>query len=208
MRNIQRVAPLPCLTKQPTSQDWGTFMGTPCHTALGKTLCDEQHSICCYCEIDVGNGNYHIEHMEPRSKNNARTYDHTNLVLSCDGGTVEHCGRYKDDRGKNKNYSWDGTRFSPPHDPATARLFQYLHDGSISPTDCDHNKAAYMIGYLGLDCARLTDRRREHARSLIDTLGNQPDTALIDWLRQEHLHADGNGCLKQFHSLSKQILEP
>jgi uncharacterized protein (TIGR02646 family) len=183
-------------------------MGTPCHTALGKTLCDEQHSICCYCEIDVGNGNYHIEHMEPRSKNNARTYDHTNLVLSCDGGTVEHCGRYKDDRGKNKNYSWDGTRFSPPHDPATARLFQYLHDGSISPTDCDHNKAAYMIGYLGLDCARLTDRRREHARSLIDTLGNQPDTALIDWLRQEHLHADGNGCLKQFHSLSKQILEP
>ena len=86
------------------------------------------------------------------------------------------------------------------------QVFFYLSDGYITPTEEDPDTADYLIGYLGLNCARLTHRRLEHARALIDTVGDQPD--LVAWLRQEYLHADGDGRLKQFYSLSKQILEP
>jgi hypothetical protein len=39
-------------------------------------------------------------------------------------------------------------------------------------------------------------------------MGDQPGQDLVDWLRQEYLQTDPNDRLKQFYSLSKQILEP
>lgn len=208
MRTIQRGPTPSCLAQQPAGQDWHVFMGTRCHTSVHNSLRQEQQGLCCYCEIQVRDNGGHIEHMEPRSRNQARTYDYTNLTFSCNGGTIEHCGHYKDDRAHNPGYAWDDARFVPPHDPATAKLFQYLPDGSITPMAEDLDKATYLIGYLGLDCARLTHRRREHARSLVDTLGDQPDQGLVAWLRQDHLQVDESGQLKQFYSLSQQILEP
>ena len=129
----------------------------------------------------------------------------SNLAISCNGGHTEHCGHYKDNKSGR---SWDAGRFLPPHDPETVEMFEYLLDGSVQANAKDPRKASYLIEYLGLDCSRLTDRRRAHARNLIDTLGDQPDQALVDWLRQEYLQADGNNRLKQFYSLSKQMLEP
>lgn len=208
MRTIQRNATPTCLGQQSNHQDWRAFMGTLCHAALNDSLRSEQQGLCCYCESEVADTEGHIEHMAPRSRYPARTYDYTNLAISCDGGTVEHCGRYKDDRNKNPHHAWDAARFSPPHDPAAAPLFQYLPHGGIASTTVETAKATYLIGYLGLDCARLNERRKQHARDLIDTLGDQPDPAVVNWLRQDYLQADTNGRLKPFHSLSKAILEP
>lgn len=208
MRTIQRNATPTCLGQQPNHQEWCDFMGTPCHAALNDSLRAEQQGLCCYCESEVADTEGHIEHMTPRCRNPARTYDYANLAISCDGGQVEHCGRYKDDRKKNPHHAWDAARFSPPHDPATASLFQYLLHGVIAPTTFDRAKATYLIGYLGLDGARLNERRKRHARDLIDTLGDQPDPAVVNWLRQDYLQTDTKGRLKQFHSLSKAILEP
>jgi len=86
-------------------------------------------------------------------------------------------------------------------------LFMYLTDGSVAPTEVNEDKASYLIGYLGLTCARLTERRKAHARVLIDSLGYQPEQN-AEFLRQYYLEADNKGRLKQFFSLSKQILEP
>ena len=183
-------------------------MGTPCHTALIDSLHAEQQGLCCYCESAVADTNGHIEHMAPRSRNPARTYDYENLALSCDGGTVEHCGRYKDDRKKNLDHAWDAARFSLPHDPATASLFQYSLLGGIAATSFDAAKATYLIGYLGLDCARLKERRKQHARNLTDVLRDATDTDIVDLLRQDYLEPNADGRLKPFHSLSKAILEP
>jgi uncharacterized protein (TIGR02646 family) len=205
MKTITRSAEPACLAGQPHGQDWRTFMLTACHGDLHQNLRQEQKGLCCYCELEVEDGNGHIEHMEPRSRNQARTYDYSNLAISCNGGHTEHCGHYKDNRS---GHTWDAGRFLPPHDPQTAGLFEYLLDGSVQATAEDPAKASYLIKYLGLDCSRLTDRRREHARSLVDTLGDQPPQDLVIWLRGEYLHADPNDRLKQFYSLSKQILEP
>jgi uncharacterized protein (TIGR02646 family) len=205
MKTITRSAEPACLAGQPQGQDWYTFMGTQCHGDLHQNLRQEQKGLCCYCELEVENGDGHIEHMEPRSRNAARTYDYSNLAISCNGGHTEHCGHYKDNKS---GHSWDAVRFLPPHDPATVELFEYLLDGSVQEAAKDPERASYLISYLGLDCSRLTDRRRAHARNLIDTLGDQPDQDLVDWLRGEYLQTDANERLKQFYSLSKQILEP
>jgi uncharacterized protein (TIGR02646 family) len=183
-------------------------MHSQCHAELHRSLRQEQHDLCCYCELAIAEDDGHIEHMEPRCRRSARTYDYSNLAVSCNGGPVEHCGRYKDDRRRNPEHAWDAKRFTPPHDAATASLFGYLPDGSIVATAVDGSRANYLISYLGLNCPRLTERRKQHARDLIDTLSAQPDSDILNWLCQEYLQPDATGRLKQFHSLSKAILEP
>ena len=169
MRTITRNPnPPACLTQQPRWQDWHAFMGTPCHQVVGESLLSEQHHVCCYCEVEIAADDSHIEHMVPRSVRQGHDYDYTNLAASCDGGAVEHCGRFKDDRHQNPDYRYDPNLFCPPQDPDTTRLFQYLPSGSVTPAlgvgPQEAQKAQYMIGYLGLQCARLTGRRRTHAR--------------------------------------------
>ena len=207
MRTINRNSPPTCLVSQPVNQEWRAFMGSKCHVDLKSSLRAEQRGLCCYCELNVSDVSGHIEHMEPRSKNAARTYDYSNLAVSCDGGNVEHCGHYKDNNHKNPSHTWNGARFAPPHDASTATLFKFLQDGSITSTATDVARARYLIGYLGLDSPRLTERRKQHARALVDTLGVDPDPDIFAWLCQDYLQPDANGFLKQFYSLSKAILE-
>ena len=204
MKTIVRLAEPACLSDQPSNQDWRTFMLTSCHGELHQTLRQEQKALCCYCELEVQDGNGHIEHMEPRSCNKTRVYDYSNLAISCNGGITEHCGHYKDNCS---GHSWDAGSFLPPHDPETSHLFSYLQTGSVRATDRDPERALYLIGYLGLECARLRERRRTHAEILIDFLGSQPNQELSEWLCQYYLQTDANDRLKQFYSLSKQILE-
>jgi len=203
MRTIQRNAPPDCLARQPKNQPWSEFKGSECHNDLDATLRIEQQGLCCYCEHQVEDIDGHIEHLEPRWRNQARTYDHVNLALSCNGGNAKHCGHYKDNRPRNPNYEWDAARFSSSHDKETSLLFSYLLDGSINPTPVDKDKSLFLIGYLGLDCSRLIDRRHQHAQVLIDTLGEEPSPDIVTWLRDTYLQPDTNGHLKQFYSISK-----
>ena len=80
--------------------------------------------------------------------------------------------------------------------------------GAALLTTVNKEISAYMIGYLGLDCSRLIERRHQHARDLIDTLGEEPAPDIVTWLRKKYLQPDTNGRVQQFYSLSKAILEP
>lgn len=207
MKTIQRNTEPECLLKQPITQSWDDFARTPCHTESGNSLAKEQYGLCCYCESLVGDGDRHIEHMEPRSRNSKRIYDYTNLALSCNGGgNGKHCGHFKD--RANHNYSWDSRIFSVPHDPETCSLFRYDNLGHINSTDIDPDKAGYMIGYLGLDCPRLVERRHSHASGLIDALGLQPEPEIATFLRDYYLSHDKQGAFQPFYSLSQAILNP
>lgn len=209
MRTITRNTAPTCLANQPEGQDWAVFMGTPCHAEVGTSLRAEQYCLCCYCESEVDCADCHIEHMVPRSANSTRTYDYANLASSCNGGAVDHCGRFKDDKHRNRHHAYDAALFCSPHDPTTVALFEYLIDGTVAVgAAADVGKARYMIGYLGLDCARLTERRKAHARALVDTLGADPQADLLAWARTYYLQPDATGQLRQFHSLSRAILRP
>ena len=208
MRTIQRRAAPACLAKQPGQQDWGVFIGSQCHAQIDAELRQEQQGLCCYCESTAAPADSHIEHLEPRKNNAARTYDYTNLAISCNGGKGEHCGHYKDNRHRNPTCAWSAQKFSAPHHPQTSAMLCYLPNGAITPAALAKDKAEYLIAYLGLDCARLNERRRQHAALVVETLGDASDPAIINWLYQEYLGPDANGCLKPYHSLSKALLEP
>ncbi len=207
MKTIQRDKAPECLARQPKNQLWDDFASTPCHPETGNSLASEQSGLCCYCESQIGKHDKHIEHMEPRKVNMNRTYDYSNLACSCDGGNARHCGHFKD-APHNHLFSWDSAKFSRPHDSETCLLFSYDNLGHINPTDIDPDKAGYMIGYLGLDCSRLVDRRHSHASALIDTLGPKPDPAIVTYFRDYYLSPDANGTLQPYYSLSKAILYP
>ena len=213
MRTITRNPNPPvCLAQQSAHQSWGAFMQSECHLFVGESLSTEQHHVCCYCEVAITATDSHIEHMVPRSANPGHTYDYQNLAASCDGGTVQHCGRFKDDRHQNPGFAYDATLFCTPHDSSTSRLFRYLSTGNVVASSdvgaLEQDKADYMIGYLGLGCPRLTGRRRAHARLLINTLGPNPDPAVREWALAYYLRPDQDGRLQSFHSLSRTILEP
>ncbi|WP_084600429.1 retron system putative HNH endonuclease [Aromatoleum toluclasticum] len=208
MKTIQRSTAPACLGHQPVNQDWGKFIGTPCHVQTDASLRLEQQGLCCYCESTIAPGESHIEHMASRENSPARIYEYSNLAISCNGGKGEHCGRFKDDRHRNPNGVWDAQAFSAPHDPQTCSMFRYLPIGAIEPATAANGKADYLIGYLGLDCPRLNERRRQHASTLTDTLGDASDPEIVAWLRQDYLQPDADGCLKPYYSLSKAILEP
>jgi uncharacterized protein (TIGR02646 family) len=210
MRTITRNPnPPACLAQQPAAQDWRAFMGTPCHQQVGDSLREEQHHVCCYCEVEIQPTDCHIEHMVPRSVRQGHDYDYNNLAVSCDGGSVEHCGRFKDDRHQNQRYQYDPALFCRPHDHNTASLFWYLTNGKVVPSPHlnaqDKQKAEYMIGYLGLNCSRLVYRRREHARGLVATIGDPPLLNMVTWAVGYYLNPE-NGKLRQFVSLSRKIL--
>ncbi|TAH38054.1 MAG: TIGR02646 family protein [Planctomycetota bacterium] len=210
MRTITRnLTPPSCLAVQPRGQDWSTFIGLPCHVELTSSLRIEQHYLCCYCELELSDGECHVEHMEPRSIAPQRTYEYSNLAVSCNGGLVEHCGRFKDDRHYNPKYRYDAALFSSPYQPATAPLFAYLQDGTVTAAPGqDKAKVTYMVGYLGLNCCRLKERRRSQACCLIDMLGLVPDPTMVTWAKNYYLEPEQDGRLRQFPSLSKAILEP
>ncbi|MHB9150036.1 MAG: retron system putative HNH endonuclease [Thermoleophilia bacterium] len=187
-------------------------MGSDCHRLVAESLREEQMYLCCYCESEVAPDTSHVEHMAPRSREPARTYEYSNLAASCNGGTAEHCGRFKDSRHKNPGFFYDPTKFCAPHDPTTERLIGYLFDGSVEPASglnsSDSEKATYMIGYIGLDCPRLTGRRRQQARAIVSVLGGNPDDDLVQWARNYYLNPDSEGRPRSFPSLSKALLEP
>ncbi len=207
MKTIQRNIPPDCLTKQSNNQPWSDFARTSCHTETRNILIQEQCGLCCYCESLVNSGDGHIEHLEPRKKNQKRTYDYTNLAISCNGGNGQHCGHFKD-APHNHDFAWDPKKFSYPHNSETASFFRYLPDGSINPTSINQEKSLFLIGYLGLNCPSLQERRRSHASRLIDALTEQPDVETRNFLCEYYLKPDTDNYLQSFYSLSKAILEP
>lgn len=209
---IRNPNPPSCLANQPSNQSWEVFMETPCHRDVSDSLHAEQHFLCCYCESSVGGPDGHIEHMAPRKASPTATYRYDNLAISCNGGSIEHCGHFKDNSHKNPFHSYDPAVFSRPHDAETVRFFRYLPNGDIVPSEglspAERDRAEYMIGYLGLASSRLQSRRRSHARTIIDTLGSNPDEALLDWARNYFLEIGDDSQLREFHSLSRGLLEP
>ena len=55
--------------------------------AVQDSLLLAQKHLCSYCEIELARGEnelgYHIEHIEPKSINSSRTFDFSNLLISC-----------------------------------------------------------------------------------------------------------------------------
>lgn len=233
MRWIERKPPLACLNNIPQDTTWDNFRRSyrDCLDSLYQYLRQEQLGLCCYCESPLYTGSdRHIEHMMPKSLPPYRHLDYSNLALCCEGGRhfdkanqkwqgAKHCGHYKD---QNKKFSWDEKKFSDPHDKVTQKLFMYMINGKVIPTEVDQKKSDYMksdymIEYLGLNSELLVNKRLSLIEVLFDTkdmilLGiaeNAPEEVIEAYIRDrlsDYIEKDKSGYLPPFHSLAAQLL--
>lgn len=161
-----------------------------------ELLLYEQYHLCCYSELraDEEGIDYHIEHIENKSQNPARTFDYTNLAASAfrsdnlkklpnnvfGGHTVGKQG---------KNSAVNMNQFISPLQANCADYFVYLSDGSIKPnarlSQIEQDKAQYTIDILNLDCPFLRTKREEIYKELESLLDKHTDDEMVYWAEIE-----------------------
>ncbi|MDI9349845.1 MAG: TIGR02646 family protein [Candidatus Symbiobacter sp.] len=199
MRLIQRGPTPNCLNNVNPRENWHNFTNSQCYDLLCAALFAEQQGICVYCEqkIHLDNKNCHIEHLQPRSRDQSRSFDYLNLALSCNHAT--HCGHYKDNQ-------WHKNFFIPPYDPEINGLFRYNLDGKMISSGKDDEKANFMIECLGLNDEKLQKKRYKIIKVMLDYLKIKMDSEIIAFLQKNFIEPDNDNLLPNFPSLARSVL--
>lgn len=154
---------------------------------IKKKLLPAQNYLCSYCEIELVLGEknlgYHIEHIEPKSKNSSRTLDFNNLLISCFEFGSEISSSPNDPKpiscGHAKNNKFDSKLFIKPTDKDCECYFYYELDGLITHhpnlTTDQISKANYTIDLLNLNCRRLIRARSEIISKELEIINNLLD---------------------------------
>lgn len=145
----------------------------------------EQGYICCYCEKEVGNHgpppDAHIEHLMPRSADRAKTYDWSNLLVSCESEKIHRrpatsCGHYKNQNIVDVH----------PLMVGCSRYFSYKANGEVSPSMSLSSEervlAVEAIRVLGLNNATPVQLRRAAIAAMQEVLeeAGAPETEEYD----------------------------
>ena len=152
---------------------WDAFARTAEHTQLGDALYERQARYCAYCETRITQKeNGHIEHLERRSDNPARTFDWSNMFFSCNHR--DSCGNYKDDTKPRLRFNPADIVDPSCEDPLD--FFTYDALGGISARDEAHKmRAEETIRIFHLDkSARLCNIRANAARTAINFMEREP----------------------------------
>lgn len=157
---------------------WNRFTKrTASRKQLKTALHARQQGLCAYCEITLENTDdqkigSHIDHILPKQKYPALTFDYANLVLSCfaTGGEIKaddrdpapvSCGHAQLKRTNN----FDESLFIKPTDSDCERYFSFELDGeaiahpNLDSSDID--KAEHTLEVLNLNCLRLKRLRED-----------------------------------------------
>ncbi|PUE61712.1 TIGR02646 family protein [Limnohabitans sp. 2KL-17] len=189
-----------------------------------NALLAEQYHLCCYSEVraDEEELGYHIEHVENKSQNPARTFDPKNLAACAidsnsgfiklkaqsEGLSVSLFGGH----APLKAQSVDMTQFIHPYQAiSSAPFFRYLSDGRIipnpnlAPSTVEYLKAEYTIRQLNLDSPYLRAMRKSWWQELDGFEKSSSDhSEAMRKLAQVHL-LPSDGKLNRFFSLSRQF---
>lgn len=188
-------------------------------------LLNEQYQLCCYSEFrsDQEGLGYHIEHVENKSQNPARTFDYSNLAASALDSDNDLKQLKQQDKTKpkevfgghasGKRAEVDLSLFISCHQPDCARFFAYLpSSGEVVPReeleDADKAKARYTIQLLNLNSSFLVTRRRQWGKELQSLLDEhiQKGWSLAHLVQTDLLPI--NGKLSRFFSLTRQFYGP
>lgn len=147
-----------------TNEDWQAnfdeLSGTE-KRVMRQSLLEEQGQICCYCNQDISDNDFHIEHFKPQETFEALELEYSNLHASClknkKPGTPSHCGDAK------SNWFDNSQTLSPLDDHETS--FKYLGNGDIEPAN---NNAKVMIERLNLKDESLKAKRKAEIAGILD----------------------------------------
>jgi uncharacterized protein (TIGR02646 family) len=160
----------PPTTHEQATSRWSSFAHK---SHLRDALLVEQYYLCCYSELraDQHGLGYHIEHVENKSQNPARTFDYTNLAVSAlDSShglqTINTQGHAAfGGHAMGKRAGVDMARFISCHQPDSQRFFIYLSDGRVIPATQnqsiqEQDNARYTIDLLNLNSPYLVSLRQ------------------------------------------------
>lgn len=169
--------------------------------AVYKNLLEEQGYICCYCECELVDNNYHLEHMNPQERKVVDPLEFFNMLCSCQRqlkkGDPRHCGNSKD-----KWYC--DTLFVSPLNPDCENKFAYTFDGQILPKIETDKAALTTIDKLNLDIDKLTAQRSTAIEAFIDEDISEEELHdfVIGYLRDKD---DNGGKYNPFYTTIKHL---
>ncbi len=124
----------------------------------------EQGKLCAYTMAPIGRGpadarrDFHIEHIQPRSRYPERQLDYDNLVLCAPGS--ENAGVEFGARRKSDADASDANFVSPLNASCETRL-KFGVNGAVAPSDAGDQAASRTIDLLALNHPSLLDARRQ-----------------------------------------------
>lgn len=162
----------PPQSKDEATSAWSNYYASKARKTLERCL-QEQLGLCGYSEIDLSERDLnifnhlgvHIEHVEPKSLNPPRTFDHTNLI-ACAIDNENEKEIIKDDLfgGKFKLGWYEPIYFIHPLMPDCDSYFFFQSDGCIVPninrSPIDQEKAQITIERLNLNSSILVVWRK------------------------------------------------
>jgi uncharacterized protein (TIGR02646 family) len=220
-RRLRQKALNPPQTPEQATASWRAYGES--QTLLREHLLPEQLGLCGYSEVDgnaLGLG-FHVEHVENKRQNPARTFDYGNLIASAfssaEGlaqakaqGVEVFGGQASGKQGRPQPV--DMAKFVSPLQRNCSQFFAYLSDGRITSTlglsAADEARADYTIEVLNLNSPYLVSLRKNwwaELDALFDDHATRgwslPDLAAVDLLP--------NGAhLSRFFSLTRQFFGP
>lgn len=165
-----------------------------------KLAIDQGH-VCCYCNGTIARGNFHIEHLRPRTFHERLTYRWTNLLASCQTSraapgesavikTQSHCG-------DAKGHWFEENVTVSPLDPRVESLFRYTLRGKVFPSKTLRGRKASVqttIDKLNLNAPVLVARRERILRKASKDASRMTRR---DWLAR-YLRPNSDGLLQEF----------
>lgn len=146
------------------------------HDLLRKFLYENQGHYCAYCEVVIPSiTDGHIEHLERRCDNPARSFDWDNMFFSC--CNQDSCGNYKDNAKPRIFFAVQDIIDPYIEDPQD--YFAFDTEGNIFPrvglAVAQRKRAEETIRVFNLNkSSRLRNLRRKAAVSVDSFLQNNP----------------------------------
>lgn len=175
-RKLQQAALNPPQSSEAATTAWRSFRQHGGGAELlAAHLLPEQQGLCGYSELaadSLGLG-FHIEHVENKRQNPARTFDYGNLIASAFSSSeglplvkaqgLEVFGGHATGK-QGKPLPVDMAKFVSPLQDDSARYFAYLSNGVVEPrldlSPADRDRAAYTIDLLNLNSPFLVSLRK------------------------------------------------
>jgi uncharacterized protein (TIGR02646 family) len=147
--------------KDDASDEWQpTYRDAP-KPILRQNLAGEQGYICCYCNQDISDDDFHIEHFRPQHPYTDLELEYVNLHASCiknkPKGSPSHCG---DAKG---NWFDNTLTLSPLENNESS--FRYSYNGDI---EAAIPNASDMIEQLNLKDESLKAKRLAELSGILD----------------------------------------
>ena len=221
MRYISKGSANAALLRQPPPQTsarakerWNGFQQRHKKATRRKCL-TEQYHLCGYSESELKDLDWgmHLDHIEPKSRNPQRTFDHNNLIVcAIDDAKVRRLSKEEVFGGHAKGSWYSDDFIHPLMKDCRDYFFFEIASGKVIPnmklSRRERARARLTICKLNLNSPVLRQRRKTWLKSLESEIVNlrNNNKALQNFCNAQLLPR--NGRLSSFHSARRQLFGP